>query len=108
MDNSFTHIDSKRNLLSNEWQSAELTELFSAEKQVSADTPEAFIWHTASDNAVSVRNSFALAEALSKHGVPFELHIFPSGPHGLGLAEDYADVKGWSAECVRFLKGRGF
>ena len=34
-----------------------------------------------------VLNSLNLASALSKHGVPFELHIFEEGPHGMGLCD---------------------
>ena len=30
-------------------------------------------------------NSIIYAEALSRNKIPFELHIFPDGPHGLSL-----------------------
>lgn len=58
---------------------------FSLEKRVDADTPPAFIWHTASDTAVPVENSLLFAAALSEHKIPFELHVYPDGPHGLAL-----------------------
>ncbi len=59
---------------------------FSLEKLVSDKTCPAFIWHTAADRTVPVQNSLLMAEALAKKNIPFELHIFPEGPHGLSLA----------------------
>ena len=58
-----------------------------AARQVTAHTPPMFIWSTAADAIVPVINSLNLASALSKHGVPFELHIFEEGPHGMGLCD---------------------
>ena len=49
-----------------------------------------------------------LATALAKNAVPFELHIFPIGRHGLGLAEEYADVRKWAELCQAWLCGQGF
>jgi len=51
---------------------------------VSEKTPPTFLWHTAADQAVPVENSLVYARALADHKVPFELHIFPFGRHGLG------------------------
>ncbi len=59
---------------------------FSLEKHVTRDTPPTFLWHTAEDREVPVQNSLLLAEALAEAEVPFALHIFPFGPHGLSLA----------------------
>ncbi len=60
--------------------------LFSLEDHVTADTPKTFLWHTCTDNGVSVQNSLQFASALNRHGVGFELHVFPYGAHGLSLA----------------------
>lgn len=54
--------------------------------QVNSQTPPTFLWHTATDQTVPVANSLTMAAALSENKVPFELHIFPKGPHGLALA----------------------
>lgn len=62
--------------------------LVSAEKQVSSDTPPAFIWHTFTDDDVPVENSLLMAAALKDKEIPFELHIFPRGPHGLSIANN--------------------
>lgn len=81
-----------------------LRRFFSAELNVTPDTPPAYIWHTASDESVPVENSLILAAALSRVGVRFEMHIFPEGPHGMGLAPDAPDVRHWPDECARFIK----
>ncbi len=65
----------------------EVKPLASLENYVSEDTPQAFIWHTFSDNAVPVANSLLFANALEKHKVKFEMHIYPDGVHGLSLGD---------------------
>ena len=55
---------------------------------VSANTPPTFIWHTADDSMVYVENSLNFATQLTKNKVPYELHIFESGPHGLSLCDE--------------------
>lgn len=52
---------------------------------VDASTPPMFLWATADDSMVPVRHTLRLADALSAHGVPFELHIFERGDHGLSI-----------------------
>lgn len=57
----------------------------SLENSVGHHTPPAFIWHTLTDEGVPVENSFLFAQAMRKTNIPFELHIYPDGPHGLSL-----------------------
>jgi len=66
----------------------EQLDVYSLEKHVTATTPPAFIWHTAADNAVPIYNSLYLATAYADAKVPFELHVFPEGVHGLSLANE--------------------
>lgn len=76
-----------------------LRDKVSLEKQVSADTPPAFIWHTFEDELVPVENSLLFARALREKSVPFELHIYQHGKHGLSAAtEDTLNNKGWGFE----------
>jgi len=106
----FTHQGSKHNLLGNE-PSPELVHALSNELQVTKDTPPCFIWHTWEDGAVPVENSFQFAEALRKAGVPFDLHIYQKGAHGLGLGGPYADKSKrlpWTADLIFWLKAQGF
>lgn len=60
----------------------------SCELQVTENTPPTFLWHTAEDEGVLVENSLLYAKALHQHKVPFELHIYPYGPHGLATADE--------------------
>lgn len=102
----FTHRGSQRNLLGED-APAELVASLSCERQVDANTPPTFLWHTADDDAVPAQNSIVYYEALRAHGVPAELHVFAHGRHGLGLAGDAAAVGAWPELCRRWLVGRG-
>lgn len=55
---------------------------------VHTDTPPMFIWHTFTDECVPLADSLALANALYKNNVPFEMHVFPHGPHGMSICTD--------------------
>lgn len=85
-----------------------LVALLSTEKQVTEDTPPTFLWHAADDENVPVENSLLFAGALSRHQVPFDLHIFESGGHGLGLAEGHPEAKAWPELCEAWLRKRYF
>ncbi len=80
------HKGSIDNLCGDENASAEERAVFSLENQVDKTTPPAFIWHTFSDNCVPVENSLYFATALRENNIPFEMHIYPDGWHGLALA----------------------
>lgn len=95
------HRGSGENLLGAALEAEE--ERFCLARRVTPAMPPAFLWHTATDNAVPVRNSVAFAEACWKNGVVAELHVFPSGPHGIGLALDYPDAKIWPELAAKFL-----
>ena len=65
---------------------AQLLHDLSLENAVGPHVPQTFIWHTLGDTTVPCENTLLFANELRKHSVPFELHIFPEGRHGLGLA----------------------
>lgn len=88
---AFAHRLSFERLLGERYD--ELLEYVSLEKRVTADTPKTFLWHTFSDGSVPVENSLLFAQALRQAGVPFELHVFPAGNHGLGLGTKETDTK---------------
>jgi acetyl esterase/lipase len=77
---------------------------YSPEVLVDKDTPPAFIWHTAEDKTVSYLNSIAYANALIKKDIDCELHIFPNGEHGLGLALSDPHVAQWMDLLRNWLK----
>lgn len=100
-----THEGSKRNLLG-ENPSAELVEALSNKRQVTGATPPCFIWHTWEDSAVKVDNSLVFAAALQKAGIPFELHIYEKGWHGIGLGSREKPHR-WADDCIAWLRERG-
>lgn len=106
----FTHKGSRANLLGTN-PPPELLKELSAELQVNAKTPPCFIWSTADDPVVPVENSLELAGALRRVGVPFDLHVYAHGPHGLGLGNrefDPARFHPWTADCKLWLQQNGF
>ncbi len=77
-----THRGSIENVSGNAPEGSDAWNYWSLENHVDAQTPPAFLWHTASDEVVSVKNSLKLANALTDAKIPFEMHIFPEGNHG--------------------------
>lgn len=117
------HRGSFNNLVGSD-ATQERLDFVSIEKQVTGNYPPTFLWHTATDQVVPVENSLMMATALSKANVPFELHIFPTGVHGLALCDERTtgkDSEGnykatmmenrpiiWVEECIKFLKETAF
>jgi acetyl esterase/lipase len=105
----YTHEGSKENLLGKN-PPAELVQLLSNELQVTPQTPPCFVWHTWEDTAVPVENSLQFAAALRAAKVPFDLHIYQQGQHGIGLADKppFAHPHPWAGDCLFWLKAQGF
>lgn len=88
---------------------AALVEALSGEKNVPDDCPPMFIWHTAEDEAVPVDNALVMGRALRAKNIPFELHVFPEGWHGVGLADEtFPHTAQWTQLCVNWLNHIGF
>jgi acetyl esterase/lipase len=110
MTSELTHGGSRNALLGGN-PDPELVKLLSNELQVTKDTPPTFLWHTADDAAVKVENSLHFALALQKHQVPFALHVYPHGRHGLGLGAPLDKPKNrhpWVQQCALWLKEMKF
>jgi len=93
----------------------EIMEKVSPAKLVSESTPPTFLWATCEDNLVPVQHSLIMARALADAKVPFEIHIFEEGMHGLGVATEAGagnlwDVNEkaskWVPMCHEWLKKR--
>jgi acetyl esterase/lipase len=105
-----THGGSKTNLLGPN-PPLELVAEVSNELHVTSNTPPCFIWSTSDDATVPVENSLLFAAALRQLRVPFALHIYPHGKHGLGLGSkdgDLAKRHPWTRECELWLRESGF
>ena len=84
---------------------------FAPEVNITPETPPFFIWQTNSDDP---RHSFTLGQALTAVGIPFEMHLFPEGVHGLALADGHNDlamdlphVARWASLCAEWLTAQG-
>jgi len=107
MGKPYTHQGSQRNLLG-ENADPDLVASMSSEDRVNENTPPTFLLHTQEDKVVVVENSLAYYSALARHKVPSELHIFPLGPHGIGLAQKYPEASLWPKLCLNWLRAQGF
>ena len=100
----YAHRGSIENLLGGDDEN--LRAEVSLEHFVTADTPPAFIWHTREDGSVPPENSLLLASELCRAGVPFELHIWQRGGHGMSLGNDQvfpAGDPGIRPECEAWI-----
>ncbi|OAM90583.1 alpha/beta hydrolase [Termitidicoccus mucosus] len=103
-----THAGSRDNVIGADAPQA-LRELLSCERQVTPGTPPCFIWHTWEDDGVPAENSQMFAAALKEAGVPFELHIYEKGAHGIGLAATPdGRMHRWTSACRAWLQERGY
>jgi len=110
----FKHERSFYNLLGD---NTDVLQNYSLETKICEKTPKTFMWHTADDAAVAVENTLLFAKGLSKHKVPYEMHIYPHGVHGLSLAtqetatnEEQINpyVSTWINRLEEFLKGDSY
>ena len=110
---AYAHRESMKNLLGESY--ASMKEDVSLERFVREDTPPVFLWHTREDESVPPENSLLLAAELCRCDVPFELHIWQHGGHGMSLSNDQVyppdganirpECQEWIDMAVRWLKG---
>jgi acetyl esterase/lipase len=103
---SFAHAGSRQSLLGDE-PDPKLVEELSSELHVTSRTPPTFLFHTSEDASVPVDNSLAFYKALKDARVPAELHVFPKGPHGVGLAPHDPVLSQWPKLCAAWLQTTG-
>lgn len=106
-----THAGSRTNLLGPEPDEA-LARQLSGELAAHEEVPPLFIWHTWEDAAVKLEPVLELGLKLRSLSRPFELHVYETGPHGLGLGvrpyDPAAALHPWTVECRRWLAAQGF
>lgn len=102
MDPTFTHKGTHNNLIGvNPTKEQEI--LYSNEKQVTENTPKAFVVLSCTDKIVPVKNSLIYVEALARNGVQASLHMYPDGYHGFGAHKEFEDYDIWIKELLRWL-----
>jgi acetyl esterase/lipase len=106
MSAPYTHQKSEQSLLG-EKASPELRRELSNELQVTPQTPPTFLFTTSDDGTVPAENTVAFYEALRKNGVPAEVHIFETGPHGVGLDLASPTLGEWPRLLANWLRARG-
>ena len=93
------HNGSFINLLGKETPAEAERAKVSPELYINKNTPKAFLWHTFMDKGVPLENSLLYAQKLRENDIPFELHIFDKGGHGMGLNNGHP----WSSDCLLWL-----
>ena len=88
MDKRYTHMGTHDNLIGKD-ATPEMETLYSNEKQVTEKTPRAFIVLADDDDVVPSINSAWYFAALKDHGVPANMHIYPTGGHGFGNSQSW-------------------
>jgi acetyl esterase/lipase len=102
MDKNIAHMGSRNNLIGKHPSDA-MIKLYSNELQISNQTPPTFIVHASDDSAVPVENSLYYYQALKKNGVPAEMHIYPTGGHGFGLALGKGALASWPSLMIAWI-----
>lgn len=76
-------------------------------EHVTKAAPPTFLYHTTSDELVPVAGTVRFYEALVSSGVPAELHVFATGPHGSGLGGRSRALSHWPELLDEWLRARG-
>ncbi len=100
-----THRGSRDNLLGPRpsWWARRAVSL---ERLVTAETKPMFIWTTAGDHGVEYADhAYPLGQALARHNVAHDFHVFEEGGHGLGFADDLPAHR-WRELCAAWLEAR--
>ena len=103
MSKSIMHAGSKNNLIGKDADSS-LAKKYSAELNVTSATPTTFIVHATDDKTVPVENSLLMFQALKDKNIPVEMHIYPKGGHGFGLALGKGYLESWTDRCLDWLR----
>lgn len=102
-DEKYTHKGSRDNLVG-ENPDPKMIKYYSNELQVNTDTPPTFIIHAEDDPAVPVENSLIFFQSLKNNNVPAEMHIYPIGGHGFGLAIVKGYLSTWPDRCIDWMR----
>lgn len=107
LDSAYTHSGTREALIGLD-ANQELTDRFSSEKQVTKDTPPAFLAHALDDKLVPYANSISYTNALRKNDVQCELHLYSKGDHGLQVKNPLDTQSFWREDCTRWMRMNGW
>ena len=82
------------------------------DEQVSAQTAPAFLFSTCEDALVPSQNALNYALAMARNQIPYELHVYKNGPHGVSTAKEEINAGGesfrrdsaWMDDCAAFFR----
>lgn len=110
----YLHQESHSNLFvnSSEEYKAEKLPQIRMDELVSKNTVPAFIFSTFEDKTVPSINALKYAEAMAKKGIPYELHVYKNGGHGMSIAtaeinettKGISRNKNWVNDCAEFFR----
>jgi acetyl esterase/lipase len=102
MHDPIAHVGSRNNLLGKQ-ASVELVNRYSADQNVTPQTPPLFICHAQDDTPVPVQNSLQMATAAGRARVPYELVLLKTGGHGFGLGIDGGEPTIWPGRLLHWM-----
>lgn len=107
MEKETTHSGSRTNLIGTN-PTIELEQKYSLERQVTKDTPKAFIMLSADDRVVLPVNGICYYQMLLEHDVLSTLHVYPTGGHGWGFRDNFVYKRQWTGELEKWLREEVF
>ncbi len=107
MQEPYGHSTSRDALLGKN-PSAALVQHLSVDEQVTPQTPPAFLVHSSEDTTVPVENSLRFYAAMRRAKVPMEMHLYPRGPHGSGMAPSLGPTSEWPKLCAAWMRFNGW
>ncbi len=107
MQDPSVHALSRRSLLG-EHPTDEMKHRLSVDEHVTNRTPPAFLVHSSEDTTVPVENSLLFYQAMRRAKAPIEMHLYPRGPHGSGLAPELGPTAEWPRHCESWMRFNGW
>jgi acetyl esterase/lipase len=103
MHGPYAHGVSQRALLGADPDEA-LQRRWSVDQRVTKDTSPTFLVHSSEDSTVVVENSLLFYQAMRRAKAPIELHLYPKGPHGSGMAASLGPTSEWPKLCESWMR----
>lgn len=103
-------FESFENLLGDNLNDKEAELKVDIEHNITKDMPPCFIWHTFADMSVPLETTLKLASALREKNIPFEMHIYEKGRHGMSLGTEVMcltpneRLQTWADMSVEWMK----